>query len=196
MKDTLRDTLLAQNPLMLLLASMSVVALAIVLDRLLFWLASSLRYRPLPIRALARDDAQRQRAIAQLRLKRGKHYLREILLVCLTSPGNDEKIAQTVSEQLDVMSARLGTLDLIARIAPLLGILGTVVGMATSFGGIGAMTAASPAAISNGISVALKTTAYGLVISIAASVAAAGFRRLTHRATLRMGRIICECKDQ
>jgi biopolymer transport protein ExbB len=86
-------------------------------------------------------------------------------------------------------------LDLIAKIAPLVGILGTVIGMAVSFGGIGAIVTASPTAISNGISIALRTTAYGLIISIAASIASATFKRRVRRATLKMGRIICGIHD-
>jgi biopolymer transport protein ExbB/TolQ len=67
--------------------------------------------------------------------------------------------------------------------------------MAVSFGGIGAIVTASPAAISNGISIALRTTAYGLIISIAASIVSAVFRRCIRRATLNMGRIICGIQD-
>ncbi len=108
----------------------------------------------------------------------------------IQSPSvSKEQIAQKVSELVDTMSSRLGMLDLIAKIAPLVGILGTVIGMAVSFGGIGAIVSASPAAISNGISIALRTTAYGLIISIAASIASATFRRCICRATLTMRRI-------
>jgi biopolymer transport protein ExbB len=86
-------------------------------------------------------------------------------------------------------------LDLIAKIAPLVGILGTVIGMAVSFGGIGAIVTASPTAISSGISIALRTTAYGLIISIGASIVSAAFRRCIRRAALNMGRIICGFQD-
>lgn len=183
--------ILNQNPLMLLLFAISVICLAVTLDRTLFWLFSALKYRPIPPGIYDCNDSRRKLVIAQLRLKRNKHYTKEILLTCLQPSVSKEQIAQKVSELVDTMSSRLGTLDLFAKIAPLVGILGTVIGMAVSFGGIGAIVTASPAAISNGISIALRTTAYGLIISIAASITSVTFRRCIHRATLKMGRIIC-----
>ena len=99
---------------------------------------------------------------------------------------------QTASEQVELMTLRLGILDVIAKMSPLVGILGTVIGMAVSFGGISEIVTASPAAISQGISLALQTTAWGLVISIVATTASAVFRKFTRTASLKMGRLICE----
>ena len=177
---------------MLVLFGLSVITLAVVLDRTLFWVSSALRYRPIPPGIYENTKSKRELTIDQLKMKSHKHYTKEILLLCLQRLVDKERIAQTVSEQVDIMSSRLGMLELIAKIAPLVGILGTVIGMAVSFGGISALAAASPAAISNGISIALRTTAYGLIISIAASIASAAFRKFIRRAVLKMGRIICE----
>jgi len=190
--QTVLDLILSQNPLMLLLFGLSVITVAVVFDRTLFWVFSVVRYRPIPPAIYESDKSKRKLVLAQLKMKRHKHYTREILSECLQPSVDKEKIAQAVSEQVDIMSSRLGMLDLIAKIAPLVGILGTVIGMAVSFGGISALVTASPAAISNGISIALRTTAYGLIISIAASIASATFRKFIHRAVLKMGRIICE----
>ena len=190
--QTVLDLILGQNPLMLLLFGLSVITVAVVFDRALFWVFSVVRYRPIPPAIYESDESKRKLVIAQLKMKNHKHYTKELLLTCLQPLVNKEQIAQAVSEQVDMMSSRLGMLDLIAKIAPLVGILGTVIGMAVSFGGISALVTASPAAISNGISVALRTTAYGLIISIAASIASATFRKFIRRAVLKMGRIICE----
>jgi len=190
-KETVANFILSQNPLMLLLFALSVICLAVILDRALFWLSSAVRYRPIPPAVYDSNNSRRKLVAAQLRLKSRKHYTREVLLTCLQPSTTKEQIGQRVSELVDIMSSRLGMLDLIAKIAPLVGILGTVIGMAVSFGGIGAIATASPAAISNGISIALRTTAYGLIISIAASIASVTFRRCIRRATLKMGRIIC-----
>jgi len=190
--QTVLDLILGQNPLMLLLFGLSVITVAVVFDRTLFWVFSVVQYRPIPPAIYESDESKRKLVIAQLKMKNHKHYTKELLLTCLQPLVNKEQIAQAVSEQVDMMSSRLGMLDLIAKIAPLVGILGTVIGMAVSFGGISALVTASPAAISNGISVALRTTAYGLIISIAASIASATFRKFIRRAVLKMGRIICE----
>ena len=56
----------------------------------------------------------------------------------------------------------------IAAAAPLLGLLGTVVGMIEIFGSQAPTGAANPAALAHGISVALYNTAFGLIIAIPA----------------------------
>jgi biopolymer transport protein ExbB len=57
----------------------------------------------------------------------------------------------------------LGTL---ATISPLLGLLGTVVGMITAFTGLSEVTGANPDVLAEGISQALITTAFGLFIAV------------------------------
>lgn len=193
--ELVKQYFLHQSPLILALQGLSVTALAVVVDRCLFWMGIGLRYRPLPPEIYQQDAQTRHRRKALFRIARKEHYLRLVAHSCIQPNATDQKIGQTVTEQLADMNARLGLLDLIAKIAPLVGILGTVVGMATSFGGVGGVTNASPNAISSGISVALQTTAYGLVISIGATVASVGFRRLTDRAALKIGRLICEIQQ-
>jgi len=59
----------------------------------------------------------------------------------------------------------LTVLATIANIAPLLGFLGTVVGMILSFEVIAEQGLNDPGAVAKGISVALLTTAYGLIVA-------------------------------
>ena len=54
----------------------------------------------------------------------------------------------------------------IASIAPLMGLLGTIVGMIEMFGAQNIAGTANPATIAHGIAVALYTTAIGLIIAI------------------------------
>lgn len=185
------DYLSNQSPVMIMLFAMSVMCGAAVLDRTVFWLCSALRYA-LTVPNVFSGPAKREQLFKQLHRKRRRHYIEDVVLVALQQPADRDRINQVASEQIDHMSRRLGMLDLIARIAPLVGILGTVVGMALSFGNIGAIANASPTAISGGISLALQTTAFGLIISIFASIAAAIFRKYTKRAALRMSRAVCE----
>ena len=62
----------------------------------------------------------------------------------------------------------LNTIGTIASAAPLLGLLGTVVGMIEIFGSQAPSGANNPAALAHGISVALYNTAFGLIIAIPA----------------------------
>ena len=67
----------------------------------------------------------------------------------------------------------------IAAVAPLVGLLGTVLGMFQAFGGIAAdVTAgAKPVVLAQGVSQAIVTTIFGLVVAIPCLVAHAFFRR-------------------
>lgn len=62
------------------------------------------------------------------------------------------------------------TLDTAITIAPLLGLLGTVVGLIHSFYSLGDSQITAPVAITGGISEALIATAFGLAIAIVALV--------------------------
>ena len=64
------------------------------------------------------------------------------------------------------------TLELIGLIAPLLGLLGTILGMITAFKALQSSGAqADPAVLAGGIWEALLTTAFGLAVAIPAIVA-------------------------
>lgn len=69
----------------------------------------------------------------------------------------------------------------IAAIAPLVGLLGTVLGMFSAFGGIASDVAASakPVVLAQGVSQAIVTTIFGLAIAIPSLAAYAYFRRRT-----------------
>jgi len=67
----------------------------------------------------------------------------------------------------------LNALATIASAAPLLGLLGTVIGMIEIFGtqsGSGSMGSGNPAQLAHGISVALYNTAFGLIVAIPALI--------------------------
>ncbi|OGB04200.1 MAG: flagellar motor protein MotA [Burkholderiales bacterium RIFCSPHIGHO2_12_FULL_69_20] len=76
-----------------------------------------------------------------------------------------ESAGRAAAQQLERYLNALGT---IATAAPLLGLLGTVVGMIEIFGSQAPTGASNPAALAHGISVALYNTAFGLIIAIPA----------------------------
>ena len=64
------------------------------------------------------------------------------------------------------LTARLGVLNLVASISPLLGLLGTVSGMINAFNSIAVDGVGNPGLLAGGISEALLTTAAGLCVAI------------------------------
>jgi biopolymer transport protein ExbB len=60
----------------------------------------------------------------------------------------------------------LVVLEIIVGIAPLLGLVGTILGMMTAFGNVGRSGQIDPAELANGISLILRATLLGLLIAI------------------------------
>jgi len=95
----------------------------------------------------------------------------KIMLVVLNNRGAErEKIkvlAEEVGERESIALQRyLGLLGTIANISPLLGLLGTVLGMIEAFNVIATEGAGTPATLGGGISEALITTAAGLSVAV------------------------------
>ncbi|QTD44709.1 MotA/TolQ/ExbB proton channel family protein [Ottowia testudinis] len=81
-----------------------------------------------------------------------------------------EAAGRTVTHRLERYLPALAT---IASAAPLLGLLGTVIGMIEIFGSqapAGALSGGNPAQLAHGISVALYNTAFGLIVAIPALI--------------------------
>jgi len=81
----------------------------------------------------------------------------------------------------------LRPLELIATIAPLLGLLGTVLGMIAAFQALQeAGSRADPATLAGGIWEALLTTAAGMAVAIPAAMALTWFESVVDRLRLEM----------
>jgi biopolymer transport protein ExbB len=80
----------------------------------------------------------------------------------------------------------LNTLGTIASTAPLLGLMGTVIGMIEIFGSQAPGGGNNPAMLAHGISIALYNTAFGLIIAIPALMFYRYFRGLVDAYTLQM----------
>ncbi|MFM9092228.1 MAG: MotA/TolQ/ExbB proton channel family protein, partial [Verrucomicrobiota bacterium] len=183
-------SLLARGgPMMLVLAGLAVLAVMVFVERLLF---------------LHRGQIRAREFLEGIRNILAKRRLVEALTVCEETPGPvaavvkvallhagepEEKLRFRVQEaallELPLLERRIGALGAIAQVAPLVGILGTVLGMAGTFqafeqGGNYAMAAG----LSRGMWQALLATGGGLLVGIPALVAhhflAARVRAITH----------------
>lgn len=77
-----------------------------------------------------------------------------------------ESLENIISRKVKKLEFGLNTIKIIASIAPLIGLLGTVVGVLNSFDSITKSGLGDPSIFSNGISIALITTVAGLIVAI------------------------------
>jgi biopolymer transport protein ExbB len=96
-----------------------------------------------------------------------------------------EDAGRHVAHELECCLPTLGT---IAMISPLLGLLGTVVGMILTFEVLTTQGIAKPNELAGGISTALITTAAGLIVALPALVAYRALRAQVDRLVIDMER--------
>ncbi|MFW5774983.1 MAG: MotA/TolQ/ExbB proton channel family protein [Chitinivibrionales bacterium] len=159
---------------MWIILSVFAVAMAVVLDRLIFFfLYNPSRGQNLvaPImEALKKDDAQLAEKIAS----KGDAPINVLVRVAINryrAGHNIEQIRDSIEEasikQIPRLSHRLNYLAVFANIATLLGLLGTIAGLQVSFSSLAATEAAKKAAmLAQGISQAMNTTAFGLIVAV------------------------------
>src|ERR671911_107049 len=80
----------------------------------------------------------------------------------------------------------IGTLGTIASLSPLMGLLGTVMGMIRTFNAITTSGIGNPASLAGGIAEALITTAAGLAVAIPATIAYRVLRGKVERLVVAM----------
>lgn len=80
-------------------------------------------------------------------------------------------LAKEEGEERDLVAHGLNWLAVTATVSPLLGLLGTVLGVMNSFVGVAREGSSSIAAVAPGVAEALVTTVAGLVVAIPAAIA-------------------------
>jgi biopolymer transport protein ExbB len=165
------------EPIMFLLLALSVLTLALIIVKIIqLWPATSgTTARTAALGLWAGGD--RHGAIAALParspadrvMKSGMESLQSGLPPALV----EGDLARLGNEEVAAMSSGLRLLDLISMISPLLGLLGTVIGMVQSFQDLSlAEGSANASVLAGGIWLALLTTAGGLVVAIPAAIGA------------------------
>jgi biopolymer transport protein ExbB len=148
----------------------SVIALAVFIERM--WalrrvniLSTSLIQAIQNIKAA--EDVQQLNRVAAAQ----DNVLSRLVLFLLNyrDLSRDEQkdiIEEQGRQEIRYLRLRLGILETVAGISPLLGLLGTVLGMIRVFAGLNMDGIVKAASLSGGIAEALITTAFGLIIGI------------------------------
>ncbi len=167
------------GPILYLLLVISVLALTLIIAKLIqFWMLR-VHARGFVDPALRTwHDGQNSEALGILRGERNP--VARVLEVALHGSAGEtlrdellkEEITRVAGLQLDNLRVGLRPLALIANICPLIGLLGTVLGMINAFQALqNAGNRVDPTILSGGIWVALLTTAAGLIVAIPAAAA-------------------------
>jgi biopolymer transport protein ExbB len=146
----------------------SVIALTLIIERSIFWAASGIdRDRPLMDRVLELSAQENWEEIRKATRGSKNSVVRVLISGILHRDYSPVKAMESAAaDEIFKMRRFMGALDTIITIAPLLGILGTVVGIIESFDMLGASGIEDPMAVTGGIAKALITTASGLTIAI------------------------------
>ncbi len=160
---------------MYILLAISVLAMAIILER--SW--SLRRSTVIPTKkiseieeAVRTNDVQKAMALCS----DNNTAMSRIIWVALNNRGArrsvlKEVLEETGRQEVAGLERFIGILGVIAAISPLLGLLGTVIGMIEVFRVISIEGVGKADVLAGGISIALNTTAAGLSVAIPALVA-------------------------
>jgi biopolymer transport protein ExbB len=176
--------------LMLPIIACSIVALAIIIERL--WSLQVRRVLPKNLVAQVwRWDKIHQLNDEHLKELQASSPLGSVLAAGIANRKQNrevmkESIEDTGRHVVHELEHYLNTLGTIAAITPLLGLLGTVIGMIKVFATITTMGVGNPGALAGGISEALITTAAGMSVAIPTLMFYRYFRGKVRMLVLRM----------
>lgn len=183
---------------MLPLLALSIISLTLCLERIWFWFTL---HRPVRVRRLKNlTEALRKgdRESAQRQVDGDRSPYGRISQALLEHGASEAVAVQAVEEQRPKFDRFMVSLSTIITAAPLLGILGTVIGIIRSFRLLGSAAdggLTDPSAVSAGIAEALLTTALGLVVALVTLFPYMVFRGQVDRAIGRVESVIAAAQQ-
>ena len=162
------------------LVLLSIIGLSITIDRLILYTRTRERFGSL--QAALQDALRRQDLGAARELVQSDSLVRNVLRAGLDAVGRGERDPKSVEEEMlatlaaerSRYDARVAWLTTIANIAPLVGLLGTIIGVVGAFYGLGqagtTQSAGNPQVMSS-IAEALASTAFGIFVAVPGVVA-------------------------
>jgi len=156
------------GPVMYPLLFCSIISLTVIIERTFFWIGIGMRRN----QALLDDVLEMCRKgdwdAVRIKAAGSKNYVIRVLISGILHREYSliKAMESAAAEEIRRMRKFMGILDTMITVAPLLGILGTVLGIIESFDMLGSVGIEHPQAVTGGIAQALITTASGLSIAI------------------------------
>ncbi|MCF6187068.1 MAG: MotA/TolQ/ExbB proton channel family protein [Desulfobulbaceae bacterium] len=162
------EILASGGPVMWPLLGCSIVVLTVLVERLLFWLQLERKRNRSLLDEILRLAENGEWALMKEKTGGCEDHVIRVLAVGIMHRDFDmgKAMEAEARQMVKKMSQMMTVLDTMITVAPLLGILGTVLGIITSFKMLGVGGIADPKLVTGGIAQALITTATGLTISI------------------------------
>ena len=172
------DKLGTGGPIILVLAVLSLLSIAVIVIKVMqLWSCRSgtaLRESAFELwKSGDKHGAQKSVAAGKSPADRVTAYAMKALAAGFKGPALESELTRRGNNEMARMNSMIRVLELIAMVSPLLGLLGTVLGMIQSFQELEmAEGAANASVLAGGIWQALLTTAAGLLVAIPAAIAA------------------------
>lgn len=168
----LGEILIAAGIVAIPLLIFSIVAIALIVERILFWTRVNRRQKQVIRQAL--DLYRQDISQAQEQLERNVDLpIARIFLEALSlEDAEPEEFALAVEgaiqAEIPILKRFNNTFDTIVTLSPLLGLLGTVLGLIRSFAALnlGDIGGTRTVEVTSGISEALVSTAFGLIVAL------------------------------
>ena len=150
------------------LLACSLVSLTIIIERGLFWIQEKRHTDNLLVNEVLELARLQKHQEIKAKVKGATDYAVRVLVCGLVHQeySLSKAMEMAAMEEIKRMRRYLPVLDTVITASPLLGILGTVLGIIHSFDMLGTAGIQDPQAVTSGIAQALITTAAGLVIAI------------------------------
>jgi biopolymer transport protein ExbB len=178
MLDMISEWIEAGGPIVVILGALSVYSIALVALKLIqFWgVLSGGGDRDAALKAWRGGAVEEAKGL----VGGGRSPVNKVMATAMEGLGARwdattlrEEVERFANEQLEVLGRHLRTLEILAVVSPLMGLLGTVLGMIEAFQQLSlAGGSANAAVLAAGIWQALLTTAMGLIVAIPAALAA------------------------
>jgi biopolymer transport protein ExbB/TolQ len=167
------------------LLGVSAVGLGVFIDRVLFYVRTAERYPAL--RAAFSASLAASDLAGALRAVEGDSFTRNVVRAGLELAARGERQPASIeqamlgqlSEERGRYETRLSILATIGNVAPLIGLLGTVIGIVGAFyvlGKVGTVQASSNSQVMASIGEALVVTGFGITVAVPAVVAYNGLK--------------------
>lgn len=169
------DFLIKGGVILWIILGLSIVGIAIIIERLLY---------------LKKIQVDEEKLFNRVKGALQKQHYDEALAICDTSISplatlikvgiefrehpqmmQKEVLRDAANQKIPELEKHISSLGTIAHIAPLLGLLGTVTGTMKAFGVLGTFGAVSdPSVLAKGVSEALITTVGGIIVAVPAVI--------------------------